>query len=758
MWQGERIGMRSVSNVGGSYVVGVPIFGQTATVLRCLRSIDRYTPPQVELLLLDDGSKAQDLDDALVAFITNSNRVIHWAAHMENEGFPAAANSLFAMAGRSDVILTNSDVVVGARWAEALHGIVGANGSVATVTAATNVGTLASLADFRYVCDQDGPDSVIGGLEVDEEAVAILPTAIGHCVYFTRNALDLVGTFDSAFGRGYGEEVDFSQRAVALGFIHLLAPSVLVFHEGSVSFASVADAHHLQERNEERVWSRHPSYPSAIAEAGRQHLGTGFESRRVASLRLALVARRGLHLGLDCRMVGDTNTGTGRLVRELGGALASDPRVRILTLYVNRTALMAWFEWLAETGASNVDVQVADSDFVAPHHQCDVLFRPTQFSQFSEMGLALTAAPRWHLNVLDGIAYEQPNYFPCPEAWVEYRHLQEYSMALADGLSAISATVVNWIRASGLDRSISVLPLGTEHIGRDGPAVAPASPQPMGVVRLLQYGAAFTHKNRQFSIRIAEEVSRSGIDVELTLIGPTPTWGSSRDGDSALAERLLAAAARERRVGTMRVVDRGFVSDSELFAAVRGADVVLYPSVVEGFGFVPFESALLGTPCLSSSGGSLSELLPSECVVEGFDTSQWAMRVLDVWRSGADANLMALVEGAAGHRWADASDHAIELSFGLLRSTRASYTRRDVTIQGIEAQTEYPQQAELELVKAELSEAYSQLEGLAAQTAGAAGRALAQQEEIGNLESELMRIYQSKRWKRMNDVLKFLGK
>jgi glycosyltransferase involved in cell wall biosynthesis len=56
-------------------------------------------------------------------------------------------------------------------------------------------------------------------------------------MYVTRAALDLCGLLDAeAFGRGYGEEVDFCLRASRVGLRHLAEDSTFVYHRGGVSF------------------------------------------------------------------------------------------------------------------------------------------------------------------------------------------------------------------------------------------------------------------------------------------------------------------------------------------------------------------------------------------------------------------------------------------------------------------------------------------------------------------------------------------
>jgi GT2 family glycosyltransferase len=69
-----------------------------------------------------------------------------------------------------------------------------------------------------------------------------LPTAVGFCMYIRRACLDAVGLFDAErFGRGYGEENDFSRRATRAGWRNVLCADVFVFHAGGVSFRTSAN-------------------------------------------------------------------------------------------------------------------------------------------------------------------------------------------------------------------------------------------------------------------------------------------------------------------------------------------------------------------------------------------------------------------------------------------------------------------------------------------------------------------------------------
>lgn len=94
-------------------------------------------------------------------------------------------------------------------------------------------------------------------------------------------------------------------------------------------------------------------------------------------------------------------------------------------------------------------------------------------------------------------------------------------------------------------------------------------------------------------------------------------------GDGFDTGRLTdaCAGARHRR----RIVRLGWVDDDARQALLRGASVLAYASVYEGFGLVPLEAAAAGTPTVASSVGALPEVLgPDALLVAPGDPGQLA--------------------------------------------------------------------------------------------------------------------------------------
>jgi glycosyltransferase involved in cell wall biosynthesis len=79
------------------------------------------------------------------------------------------------------------------------------------------------------------------------------------------------------------------------------------------------------------------------------------------------------------------------------------------------------------------------------------------------------------------------------------------------------------------------------------------------------------------------------------------------------AEAIHAAAAASPASRSVRFL--GFVPDDALPELYRAADAFVYPSLFEGFGFPPIEAMATGCPVISSTRGSLREVVADAAAV-----------------------------------------------------------------------------------------------------------------------------------------------
>ena len=239
--------------VTGPITIAIPVYDGVDDVVRCVTSVLERTPAAIDgasvsILVIDDASPDPAMAAALAEVLERpSAATVRLDRHDENRGFVASVNSAFAGAA-GDVVLVNADTVVTTGWLERLADLADAPG-IATVTPLTNNGSICTLPrPIVDAFDLDGPDPRIDDCAafVAAHTIAEAPeviTGVGFCMYVTREALDLAGEFDeAAYGRGYGEEVDFCVRATRLGFRHLVDDRTFVWHRGGASFGEARHA------------------------------------------------------------------------------------------------------------------------------------------------------------------------------------------------------------------------------------------------------------------------------------------------------------------------------------------------------------------------------------------------------------------------------------------------------------------------------------------------------------------------------------
>lgn len=126
-------------------------------------------------------------------------------------------------------------------------------------------------------------------------------------------------------------------------------------------------------------------------------------------------------------------------------------------------------------------------------------------------------------------------------------------------------------------------------------ADAPAAPRSRPVVLLP--GTREPHKNQRTVLHAAERLWREGLDFEVRMVGGR---GWSDDVLAPVIARLVADGRA--------LTDLGRVPEAQLWQEIRGADVVVFLSLHEGYGLPVTEALACGRPVLTSRFGSQAEI------------------------------------------------------------------------------------------------------------------------------------------------------
>jgi len=246
--------------------VVIPVYNAPEELERCLASVYSTVSGDTEVVVIDDASP--DPSTAEVLSRWQELMPVNWKFHAnpKNRGFVATAN-LGMRLTQNDVVLLNSDTEPTPGWLRGLQRCLSSDPLIATASPWTNNGEITSIPLFCQANPVPPDASTVAGIitRTGKALYPELPTAVGFCMAIARRAIDRVGLFDEdLFGKGYGEENDFSMRAVQAGMRNVLCDDVYVVHLGGRSFGPTGLK--PDESSMQRLLSRHPDYLRQVQE------------------------------------------------------------------------------------------------------------------------------------------------------------------------------------------------------------------------------------------------------------------------------------------------------------------------------------------------------------------------------------------------------------------------------------------------------------------------------------------------------------
>jgi glycosyltransferase involved in cell wall biosynthesis len=625
----------------------------------CIHSVLVHTPRNVPILVWDSAPDSCSLD--AVTAIEHENGNAHELFYSRSDchaDFAANASRVFALTAPADVVLLSSDCVVADGWLDGLRQAAYMDSTVATSTA------LSSEVSVATVSGGEGAGLPPEESSIDDDAAAVrshslrlrprLPTAGRHCMYVRRTALELVGAFDPPLASAGGGEVCFLQRCVRSGLSHVLADDVLVLRHGRGTVADNSSGAVLRTERERVITGRYQyvDTPSASSQADLGPL-----ARSIGCARRALT---GLSVVIDARILSRTTTGTEIQVLEVIAALARVEKAHVTAIVPGTLAQPA-----ARRLASLPNVSlVHHSEAVAvTRGSANVVHRPYQINDPGDLTFLASLGERLIVTNQDLIAYRNPSYFEDFEAWDGYRRLTRLTLAVVDRVVFFSAHARNDALSEDLvePSRASVVAIGVDHAiahARERPVPPPDAPGlPETAEAMLCIGTDFRHKNRVFALRMLEQLQRRhDWTGYLLFAGPSVRHGSSGTEEAELL------GLHPRLADFM--IDFGAVTEAEKTWLLGRVGLVVYPTIYEGFGLVPFEAAQHGVPCMWAAVTSLCEVLPdSAAEIVAWDAARSADRAIELLRdeNARERNLAAIHTAGAKFTWDSTASRLLEL-------------------------------------------------------------------------------------------------
>ncbi|CUB02762.1 Glycosyltransferase, GT2 family [Marinomonas fungiae] len=315
----------------------VPVYRGLQDVIDCLDSVNASTNKvDFDLIVIDDCSPDPQVSELLKQRASTGEFTL--LVNEQNLGFVATVNRGMQLHPERDVLLLNSDTIVANDWLDRIHKAAYASENIGTVTPFSNNATICS---YPYFCkDNTIPNNTpLERLDllcavVNSEQSVEVPTGVGFCMYIRRACLDAVGYFDvETFGKGYGEENDFCQRAIKAGWQNRFALDAFIHHTGNVSFG---DEHNeLKHGALAKLVKRHPEYERDV------HLHIAEDPAKEARVKLWLASLIAGTLPIVLHVTHNRGGGTLRFVEELANDLSNQAYSLMLLPSVKKPGYLA---------------------------------------------------------------------------------------------------------------------------------------------------------------------------------------------------------------------------------------------------------------------------------------------------------------------------------------------------------------------------------------------------------------------------------
>jgi GT2 family glycosyltransferase len=477
-----------------------------------------------------------------------------------NLGFVRTMNLAVAeaVARRADLLLLNSDTVVEAGTLPEMLAVAALDHMHGFVNPRSNNATLATLP-LRTPPTPNAPGARAAYQALSDllPRSSYVPTAVGFCLLIRWNILAEFGGFDEVYGQGYNEENDLVMRAGRCGYRAVLANRAFVWHLGEESFSSASVSRAtLEPANRAILDARYPEY-AGYTVAHYHAPETTAEHLLAATLP---DADGKLNIAFDFSSFRAAHNGTFQAGRQLL-EVASRVWGEQFSIHVVCVEEVYAFHDYAALGMPRADPH-GGARFAA-------IFRVGQPYDWNVLERLAPSAAVVGVYMLDPISVD------CPQlATPLLTRMWQFTLDHADVIATqsrqtqrqfrlrfrIPPTAIEVVSLHGLDLAEYRLP-GTDTAASD-------------TSQVLVLGNHFHHK---FLNPTVNALAAAFPDRTVVAMGPNG-HGAARE-----AGPMDPAPLDDRP--NLRILAVGDLTDVQIGAEYAAADVVVFPSHAEGFGF-----------------------------------------------------------------------------------------------------------------------------------------------------------------------------
>jgi len=249
--------------------VVVPVYGDWASLSECIHSLITHVDlSKNKVMLVNDCGPDADIIEANIKTAIKGFDGIEYYRNKKNLGFIGTCNRAVQELDTSnnDILLLNSDTKVTKGFLIEMASILQENPKVGVVSPRSNNASLTTVPISTAVQKGINPIKaykVYAAIKHDLPRFYEAPTAHGFCMLIRRSIINEHGLFDTIFGKGYGEEVDFCQKLRKAGYKCVIANHAFVYHLEARSF-SMETKQKLLETNNKIIWDRYPKYREEV--------------------------------------------------------------------------------------------------------------------------------------------------------------------------------------------------------------------------------------------------------------------------------------------------------------------------------------------------------------------------------------------------------------------------------------------------------------------------------------------------------------